>query len=164
MRLLLLVVLCGLIVLSCRRATSAEGTGPIAPGKDVPATFHPYNVTARIPDKEDDDEKPDPKAAKKKTYDSKGKYHCLISEYDLDPVVMLVARNAEDNKALAALLKKLDDAVAKNRLNRLRAFVVYQNDDLANVVKDDDKRGELAKKVQKVADDQKLQHAVLTLA
>src|SRR5262245_53783258 len=83
-------------VLVSARAPSAEITkGPLAAGKNVPGTFHPFNVTARVippeemestedEDKEKEKEKEKEKA-KKPTYTSKGKYHCLVSEYDLDP-------------------------------------------------------------------------------
>lgn len=156
-----------LSLLALPSAPAAEGTGAIAPGKNLPGTFHPYNVTARPAEVEPDDEETDPKLKKlfKKTaFSPRGKYHCLVSEYDLDPVVMIVARNLEDNKALASMLKSLEALVSKNSLLRLRAFVVFQNDDLANVVKDDDKRADLAKKIQTIADDQKLSGVVLTLA
>jgi hypothetical protein len=142
----------------------------LAVGENITATFHPYNVTASAAVKEEPDE--DDKDAKKKdkikkpAYTTKGKFHCLITEYDLDPVVMLFARgNLEDNAGFRDLLQKIDGAIDRNPGVRLRCFVVFVADDIEDVVKDDDKREEAAKKIQKkLADDLKLRQVVLTLA
>jgi hypothetical protein len=165
--------------------------GPLAAGKNIPATFHPYNVTARvIPpeelellEEEKDKEKGKEKdadedgEAKKPVPTSKGKFHCLITEYDLDPVVMLFARNLEENKAFRDLLKKLDEECTRKRSSRLRAFVVFLSDDLPSFsVKGSDqndtlakqaellkKQEELVKKIEQVQDGLKLANVVLTL-
>ena len=143
---------------------SAEEGGPLVVGKNVPASFHPYNVTARLTAKEEPDEDDPDVKVKKIDYTTKGKFHCLVTEYDLDPVVMLFARNLEDNIAFRDLLTKIDAAIDRNPSVRMRSFVVFVADDIANVVADDDKRVEAAKKIQKVADDLKLKNVVLTLA
>src|SRR5262245_6936901 len=87
---------------------AAQDKGPaLAVGKDLPGTFHPYNVTARAVALAE----PEPEGKGKKEEappTTKGKYHCLISEYNLDPVVMIFARGVEDNKAFVAALKKID--------------------------------------------------------
>jgi hypothetical protein len=144
---------------------SAEESGPLVVGKNVPATFHPYNVTARLDARVEpgDDEDADVKV-KKVDYTTKGKFHCLVTEYDLDPVVMLFARNLEENAAFRDLLTKLDGAIERNPGVRMRSFVVFVADDIADVVADDDKRAEAEKRIQKVADDLKLKNVVLTLA
>jgi hypothetical protein len=157
--------------------SSAEITkGPLAPGKNVPGSFHPYNVTARvIPPEEmeqvEEDEDRDKKEkekekdkTKKEPYTSKGKYHCLVTEYDLDPVVLLFARDLEENEAFLDLVKKLEDACTKHRLGRLRAFVVFLPDKLTNVSAQDDERGEAVKKIEKIQAALKLSNVVLTLA
>jgi hypothetical protein len=143
---------------------SAEEGGPLVVGKNVPASFHPYNVTARLTAKEEPDEEDPDVKVKKVDYTTKGKFHCLVTEYDLDPVVMLFARNLEENAAFRDLLTKIDAAIDRNPAVRMRSFVVFVSDDIANVVADDDKRVEAAKKIQKVADDLKLKNVVLTLA
>jgi hypothetical protein len=165
--------------------------GPLAAGKNIPATFHPYNVTARVlPPEELEllDEGKDKEKGKAKDTDedgeatkpapnSKGKFHCLVTEYDLDPVVMLFARNLEENKAFRDLLKKLDEACTKHRASRLRAFVVFLSDDLPSfTVKGTDqndtlarqaellkKQEDLVKKIEEVQGGLKLSNVVLTL-
>src|SRR5262245_23771992 len=58
---------------------------------NVPGSFHPYNVNARqlTPEELIELEK---EGKDRDKYTSKGKFHCLVTEYDLDPVVMLFAR------------------------------------------------------------------------
>jgi hypothetical protein len=102
--------------------------------------------------------------ARPKERDTKGKYHCLVTAYDMDPVVMIVARNLDDNEAFRDLLKKLDAAVSRHRIARLRCFVVGLYDDLTDVLKQDDKRDELSARLEKLAADLNLKGVVLTLA
>jgi hypothetical protein len=135
---------------------------PLAVGKNITATFHPYNVTARLIIKEEAEEA-DKDKTKKPDYTTRGKFHCLITEYDLEPVVMLFARGLDDNEGFRGLLQKLDAAIERNPGVRLRSFVVFI-EDIGNIVEDDEKREELEKKIQKVADDLKLKYVVLTLA
>jgi hypothetical protein len=144
--------------------------GPLVVGKNVPGPFHPYNVTARVipaeeleeADKEEAEKAKD-KDKEKKPYTTRGKFHCLVTEYDLNPVVLLVARKLNDSEGFRDLLKKIDAAIDKNRLSRLRAFVVFLEKDM-NVVTEDEKREQLEKDIQKVADDLGLKNVVLTLA
>src|SRR5262245_13123611 len=159
----------GLLVLPflARPATSADDAKDVlAPGKNLPGTFHPFNVNAVVSmNEEPDDEKADKPRLKRTPYSTKHKYHCLISEYDLDPTVMLLARGLEDNAELKDLLKKLDAKIdANRRVLRLRAFVVFINDDLTSLTEDDDKRDEAAKKLETLADDLKLKNVVVALA
>jgi hypothetical protein len=146
--------------------------GPLVVGKNVPGPFHPYNVTARVipaeeleeADKEEmEKDKDKDKDKEKKLYTTRGKFHCLVTEYDLNPVVLLVARKLNDSEGFRDLLKKLDAAIDKNRLSRLRAFVVFLEEKM-NVVTEDEKREQLEKDIQKVADDLGLKNVVLTLA
>ncbi len=141
--------------------------GPLAPGKNIPGAFHPFNVTARVIPPEElerKDEEEKDRAKKKALYTSKGKFHCLVTEYDLDPVVMLFARNLDDNEVFGKLLEQIDAACQKNRTARLRAFVVFLFDDLTNVVAQDDKRKAAVEKVEKVQAAHKLSNVVLTIA
>src|SRR5829696_10119475 len=88
------------------------------PGSDIPGPFAAYNVTGR-----------------KKDY-----FHCLVSEHDLNPVVMVIVRGTEVPPALKYLLGKLDNRVQKNPNVRLAGFAVFHSDRLENVARDDDLR------------------------
>jgi hypothetical protein len=124
------------------QARSQEATKDVLkPGKDLPGPFTPYNVTGP----------------------AKGKFHCLVSDYGAEPVVMLVARGLEDDKAFRELLTQLDGAIERNPLLRLHAFVVFVRNDLADPSLMDDKRQEVEKQVRNLADALKLKHVVLTL-
>jgi hypothetical protein len=158
------------------KAPPADEKVVLEPGKNITATFHPFNVTARIAVKEEPEEE-DEAARKRKTkavpYTTKNKYHCLITEYDLDPVVMLFVQGSlEDNAAFRGLLQKIDTAIDRNPGVRMHCFVVFIGDYKAGhkddkedtTVTDDAKRDEDVKKVQKLADDLMLKQVVLTLA
>jgi hypothetical protein len=147
--------------------------GPLAAGKNIPGSFHPYNVTARVippeemerkeeADKEKEKEKEPDKEKKADT--TQGKYHCLVTEYDLDPVVILFAHGLEKDAAFGKLLQQLDAACTKHRADRLRAFVVFLFDDLTNVAAQDDQRAKAIKTVENVQNALKLSNVVLTIA
>jgi hypothetical protein len=108
--------------------TPGEATG-LQPGKDqVGGSFLPYNVTGK--DRH------------------RGKFHSLVSEYGLDPVVLVFVRGNEPGPGTMDLLTKLDALVEKSERIRLHAFVVFLSDTLKDLVgkekKDDDKREEEA--------------------
>jgi len=130
--LLLLVVLPGF---------SQPARGPLAPGKDLPGPFHPYNVTGA----------------------SKNRFHCLVSEYNDDPVVLLFARGLDDKAAFGDLLTRIEAAIVRNPTSRLRCFVVFLSDELPQPIADDDKRDEAAGKVKQLADKLKLEKVILCL-
>jgi hypothetical protein len=123
------------------KAPGKGGKGPLAEGNNLPGPFHPFNVTGP----------------------RKGNFHCLVSEYDLEPVVMIVARDLELSEPFKDLLKQLDNAIAKNPAVRLRSFVVFLSDSLPDVVQNDDKREELAGKLEDAAKGLGLKHVVLCL-
>jgi hypothetical protein len=127
------------VTASSALAQKPEGKATLAPGKNVPGPFHPFNVTGPF----------------------KGRYHCLVSEYDADPVVLLFARGLNDNAAFRDLLQKLDSAIERNPSARLRCFVVFLADDLPSPIDDDDKREGAAAAVEKLGAD--LKHVVLCL-
>src|SRR5665213_3205629 len=99
-----LLYLAAFIVLAVSSAALAAAEP--APAKtdaklpNIPGAFHAYNVTGKY----------------------KGHYHSHISEYGLEPIVMIVTREAEFSDPLKSLLKKIDDAIAKNPAARLHAF------------------------------------------
>jgi len=115
----------------------------LKPGSDIPGPFHVYNVTGK----------------------KKGHYHCLISEFGLNPVVMIVVRGVEEkNDGLRQLLKKLDNLIDKNPNTRMAGFVVFLSGTLKDVARDDDQREKLSKKVEDLFKaGSGLQHLVLAL-
>jgi hypothetical protein len=123
---------------------STAKTDPKLP--NMPGPFHAYNITGAY----------------------KGHYHSQISEYGLEPMVMIVTREVEFSDSLKGLLKLLDDAIEKNPAARLHAFVVVLSDDLPEVVgaddKSDDKRIELATKLEDQAKGLMLAHVDIVLA
>jgi hypothetical protein len=76
---------------------------PLRVGGNLPGAFHPYNLTGK--------------------YD--GRYHCPISEQDLDPTVLLFTRDIEPTPALEQLIVDLGVAARKNRDTRLTIVVVF---------------------------------------
>src|SRR5258708_3724640 len=61
----------------------------------------------------------------------KGKFHCLVCDYALNPVVLIFAREPDEGKdaALNALLKRLDDAANEFKKHQFRAAVVFLSAD-----------------------------------
>jgi hypothetical protein len=72
-------------------------------GANLPGPFHPYNLTGKFD----------------------GRYHCPISEQDLDPTVLLFTRDIEPTPALEQLIVDLAVAARKNRDTRLTIVVVF---------------------------------------
>jgi hypothetical protein len=118
-----------------------DGAGPLAPGKNLPGPFHPFNVTGPYADH----------------------FHCPVSDHNLGPGVLVFARDLVLSPQLRKLLSGLDNAIDKNPATRLAASATFLSDDLPNVVEDDDKRDELKAKVQEFAKDLALKHVVLGL-
>jgi hypothetical protein len=116
--------------------------GPLSPGANLPGAFHPFNINGTF----------------------KGRYHCLVSQHGLDPMVMILARDLDPTDPLKELLKRLDVAVDKNPNIRLAAWGIFLSDDLPDVVTNDDKREELAGKVDDLAKATDLKQVVLGLA
>jgi hypothetical protein len=145
--------------------------GPIAAGKNVPGSFHPFNVNAREKSPEELDEADreaggsgkDKGKFAEQPYSSVGKFHCLVTEYDLDPVVLLFAKDLNDSEGFKELLTQLDAACTKYRLRRLRAFVVFRAPADVDITKDDEKRKEMADAARKIVDDLKLKNVVLSV-
>lgn len=87
-------------------------------GSDLPGPFQPYNVNG--------------KRAKK--------FHCLVSEFGLNPVAMVVLRSPDATPPVTYLLTKLDNMVDKNPATRMAAFAVIVSDDFKSVAREDDAR------------------------
>src|SRR5437016_3568144 len=67
--------------------TKESSPQPIVVGKDLPGAFHPLNVTGP----------------------RKGNYHCLVSDYGLNPNVLIFSRDLDFGNELKSLLKQLDN-------------------------------------------------------
>jgi len=150
------------LICSTFSLVTAQDKAEPSANPNVPSSFHPYNVTQRSDPEPEPIEKDSPTRPKERA--TKGKFHCLVTAYDMDPVVMVVARNLDDNEAFRELLKKLDAAVSRHRPARLRCFVVGLYDELTDILQQDDKRDELAARLEKLAADLNLKGVVLTLA
>lgn len=89
-------------------AQDALKSGPQV-GSIIPGSFAPYNLNGA----------------------KKGHLHCLVCEHDLNPVVMIFAREPADGKdeALTELLQKVDETIAKNQKASLRGFIVFVSPD-----------------------------------
>jgi len=83
------------------------------------------------------------------------RYHCLLTDYGLDPTVMIVVRGADqlENPSVVKLLQEIDTAVGKNTVKRLHAFVVVLDPSINDIVKDDAARYKLEKKLDAFAKD-----------
>ena len=137
--LIVAVTLCALAALAADPPAAKKGA--LAPGVDLPGPFHPFNVTGPYADH----------------------FHCPVSDHDLDPGVLVFARDLDLSPPLRKLLSGLDSAIDKNPAARLAATVTFLSDDLPNVVEDDDKRDELKAKLQDLAKSLSLKHVVLGL-
>jgi hypothetical protein len=130
-------------------ATKDTKTPPLTPGNDLPGSFHPYNATGP----------------------NKGRYHCLVTEHGLDPLVLVFARNLESadaNGPVMELLTQLDLLIEKNPKARLAAVAVSLSDALPEVVganvKSDEARQQIAGRLENLAGARSLKFVVLTLA
>jgi hypothetical protein len=113
----------------------------LKPGDNLPGSFLPYNVTGP----------------------HKGRFHCLVSDYALEPTVIVFVREPDASDAVRDLLQQLDQRIEKNPAARLHAFAVFFSGDLSKVVADDDKRDELSKRVEDLSNGLGLKHVVLCL-
>ncbi len=121
----------------------------LTPGINLPGPFHPYNATGA----------------------NKGRYHCLVSEHGLDPLVIVFARNleaADPNGPVTELLTQLDLLIEKNPKARIAAFAVSLSDSLPEVVgaslQSDEQRKQVAGKLEDLAGARSLKSVVLTVA
>src|SRR5258708_231776 len=82
------------LLASAPASSQDKDAAPLAVGKDVPGPFHPYNVTG-VNVYEEEPKGTEKAGEKKLRYNSKGRYHCLVTHHDADPVVMLFARSLD---------------------------------------------------------------------
>jgi hypothetical protein len=146
------LLLCGLALLLPLTAPAAQappdskgGSRGLQVGKDLPGPFHPYNATGPY--------------AKK--------FHCVVTQQGLDPLVLVFVRELDSADRLKDLLTALDNAAAKNPGTRLLCGVVFLSDKLPEVVGEndaiDDQRELLEKQLQDLASGWMLKHVILCL-
>jgi hypothetical protein len=104
-----------------------EKDGKKMPADEVPGPFHPFNITGKD--------------------EFRGKFHSVISEHGLDPVVLIFVRGTNP-AAVAGLLPPLDEAVMKNERLRLGAAVVFLSNDITDLVGEDVARDKAAAEIQ----------------
>jgi hypothetical protein len=100
-------------------------------GMELPGEFQPYNINGKF----------------------RGRFHCLVCERGLNPTAMIFVRGTDDLQGITALLQGLNEAVKtkKNQRARLAAFAVFMDEQLPDVVANDDKREDVAKKLDDMA-------------
>ncbi len=137
-----------LVALFAFSSVSVPGAdpAPVKPEPNIPGPFHAYNVTGKY----------------------KGHYHSHISEYGLEPMVMIFTREATFSDSLKNLLKKIDETIEKNPAARLHAFVVVLSEGVPDVVgaddAADDKRIEATTQLEDQAKGLMLAHVDIELA
>ncbi len=129
---------CGIFLLLAAFTTLEAGealkSGP-PKGKLIPGSFAPYNLNGK----------------------RKGSHHCLVCEYALGPVVLVFAKEPDQDKdqALNGLVKMLEKAVEEHRREDFQAFVVFLSPD-ANSSANDPKLDDPQKLVDEAAARDKL--------
>jgi len=110
-------------------------------GMELPGEFQPFNINGKF----------------------RGRFHCLVCEHGLNPTAMVFVRGTDDLQGVTALLQGLNEAVKtkKNQKARLAAFAVFMDEQLPDVVANDDKREDVAKKLDDMA--AKLDRVVVSL-
>jgi hypothetical protein len=89
-------------------AAADENKSGTEPGNLLPGPFHPYNVTG----------------------ERKGKYHCLVCQYGLKPVVLIFTRESpEVGSPVTKLVKDLDAAIAEDQTATLRSGIVFLSEE-----------------------------------
>ena len=126
------------------QAGKGDPPPPVFPqiGSDIPGPFSPYNATGK----------------------RKGRFHCLITQHELNPAAMIIVRGVEMTDPLKYLLVKLDAAVEKNPNTRLGGFAVFVTDKSKNLVRDEENLVEgLEKQLEDIQRDAALKHVTLAL-
>jgi hypothetical protein len=112
-------------------AADAITSGPQV-DKKVPGAFHPLNVTG----------------------DKAGEKNCLFCQNGEHPVAMIFAREATPE--VTKLIKKIDEATAKNAKAEMGSFVVFLHDedkDFVSKLKDVAKKEKISTCVLSILDD-----------
>lgn len=96
---------CFLLTMPVLAQDEALKSGPQA-GAKLPGSFAPLNLSGKV---------------------GKGRHHCLVCEFNLDPVVLVFAREPAEGKdmALNELLQQLEKAVDRHEAHFLKSFAVF---------------------------------------
>jgi hypothetical protein len=116
------------LILSDLRAGDEFKSG-LAPGKLIGGPFQPYTLNDSLT-----------RAAVKRLKEAKnptdellakGRFHCLVCEFGLKPVLAIFVREGQDSNeaVLKELLKKVDDAVESHQESYLNSFAVFLTPD-----------------------------------
>jgi hypothetical protein len=127
MKLRLFAAAVAAVALAIPAAAEHIKSGPQA-GEKVPGPFHPMNVTGEY----------------------KGQKQCLFCINGENPVAMVFAR--ENSPELTRLIKKIDEATAKNKDKSMGSFVVYLSD-----------KDGLEKELTSMAEKEKIQKTILSI-
>ncbi len=86
-------------------------------GTYLPRAFHPLNINGKF----------GKEVNEKGEVVHQGRYHCLVCEFGLNPVILVFAREKKDekNEVLVKLLQEIDKAIAEDRDGALKGFVVF---------------------------------------
>lgn len=145
----------------------------LAPGNDLPGPFHPFYVSGPWITKLRQEA-----AVVKENKKIGGRFHCPVSHHGNDPMVLLFIREVRFSDALKDLLKRLDTTAAKNPNVRLGVAAVFVSDELNSALasdlskggkddelarKNDDLRDDLARRLEDLAIELKLEHVGVCL-
>jgi hypothetical protein len=99
-------------------AQEAVKSGP-QPGAILPGSVAPLNLNGKV---------------------CAGRHHCLVCEFNLDPVLLVFAREPAPGKnmVLNDFLQQIDKAIDRHELNFLKSFVVFLSPDARSSVTDPD--------------------------
>jgi hypothetical protein len=150
-RCLLLGVLALSVLLIAAAVHYGQEPPPAAlkPGDDLPGTFHPWAFTGKhvetlrrriLATIRDNDDALLKEEKKKRAAAITGAFHCPVSEQGLNPVVLIFVKGTNPSATLLQFLQKLDEAVVKHERERLAVAVVFLDENIKDVVKDDDPR------------------------
>jgi len=138
-------ILTGLLLLTssvCRADDAPKDVaGALKIGGDLPGSFLPFNATGPF----------------------KGRFHCLVSDYGLEPTVIVFIHGVETTDGLNDLLKQIDARISQNPAARLHACAVFLVDSKIDLVADNDMREQLARKVEDIGSGLMLKNIVLGL-
>jgi hypothetical protein len=159
-----------LVALILLLSLTLSASSQIGDPNNLPGPFHAYNINGKYGRTKTE--------ADGRTVETPGHFHCLISDHDLDPGVLIFVRGLKGTlkrkdlavavsreKELKDLIRKLDDLSEQFPAARLETYVFFYDDNaLPDVVKDDDARDKLEKDLQPWVDELKVKHTVFCLA
>jgi hypothetical protein len=125
-----IIALLGLAVLVAQAMAEEKDSLKSGPqvGESIPGPFHPLNCNGA----------------------KAGEKHCLVCQNGPNPVAMVFARQVSE--PLTKLIKKLDEATARNGDKQMGSFVVFLSDDES-----------LQSKLKELAKNERLEKIILSI-